>query len=148
MIFLLFQHCIIVLRVSGVGGALCLLCNWFPYNFLKNSLPKHNLKRKLFRWKARTLLMIVIASSAKMKVLELCLDCVWSQKFLTYDYVLKYLLLVVITQPEWTFLFHMDMFLKIKAIVNVFENLSSCSIEYITVLSPVFYFMIIFLKFS
>ena len=37
---------------------------------------------------------------------------------------------------------------KIKAIVNVFENLSSYSIEYITVLCPTFHFIIIFLKFS
>lgn len=78
------------------------------------------------------ILMTVIANSAKMKVLELCLDSVWSQKFLSYDYALKYLLLVVSIQPEWTFLFHMDIFKKIKGIVNVFENLSS-SVEYITI---------------
>lgn len=34
----------------------------------------------------------------------------------------------------------MDSFYKMKAIVNVFENLSSCSIEYITVLCPTFHF--------
>jgi hypothetical protein len=51
--------------------------------------------------------MTVIANSAKMKVLELYFDCVWSQELLAYDYAVKYYYLQLAFN-QWTFLFHMD----------------------------------------